>query len=37
VFGKELAPSDNVTFIQKPYSPEPLLACVRAMLDKRIA
>ena len=37
VFGKELAPSDNVTFLQKPYQPEPLLACVRAMLDKRIA
>ena len=37
VFGKELAPSDHVSFIQKPYSPEPLLACVRSMLDKRSA
>ena len=35
VFGKELAPSDHVTFLQKPYQPQPLLACVRAMLDKR--
>jgi PAS domain S-box-containing protein len=37
VFGKELAPSDHVTFLQKPYQPQPLLACVRAMLDKRTA
>lgn len=37
VFGKELVPTDNVTFLQKPYQPQPLLACVRAMLDKRIA
>ena len=36
VFGKELVPTDNVTFLQKPYQPQPLLACVRAMLDKRI-
>ena len=36
VFGKELAPSDNVTFLQKPYQPEQLLSCVRAMIDKRI-
>jgi CheY-like chemotaxis protein len=35
VFGKELAPSDNVTFIQKPYQPQRLLECVRSMLDKR--
>ena len=34
-FGKELAPSDNVTFLQKPYQPDSLLACIRKMLDKR--
>lgn len=27
VFGKELAPSDNVTFLQKPYQPQQLLMC----------